>query len=507
MVGLNPGVGVPVEGARSAALERLVGGRFDLLVVGGGIVGAGVAELAARHGLAVALVERDDFGSGASSASSKLVHGGLRYLRTGRFGLVREALGEVRALSRVVAPHLVRPLRFVLPIYRGGPYGRVPIQGALWSYAGLTGAISERGRTIAPVAAAGLVPVLRLEGLRAAGLYADAQTDDARLCLTVVRGAAAAGAVVLSRAELVGLERGPVAHVRAVAEDVCVAVAARTVVNAAGPWVDDVRRLEDPAAGSSARLSKGVHLVLGPLGDWRAALTIPVNRTRVAFAVPWAGGLLLGTTDTPFEGDARALRPSEDDERQILAEAGLAIDGDVLAGATIRARFAGVRVLPAGARETARAPRETVFSRGRLGVLSVAGGKLTTYRRIALAALHALRPELALHRIDRAPRPLPGAADPEVVADALVRQLPDLETATAAHLARAYGSLAFEVLACGPLEPLAAGGPEVEAEVVYARDREWALTVDDVLRRRTTVALSGRASAAVRARVGELLRS
>jgi glycerol-3-phosphate dehydrogenase len=497
----------PAEDARATALERLAGRRFDLLVVGGGIVGAGVAELAARHGLAVALVERDDFGSGTSSASSKLVHGGLRYLRTGQFGLVREALREVRTLSRIVAPHLVRPLKFVLPIYRGGPYGRAPIQGALWSYAGLTGAISERGRTIAPVAAASLVPALRTEGLRAAGLYADAQTDDARLCLTVVRGAAAAGAVVLNRAELVGLERGPVAHVRDIADGVSAAVAARTVVNAAGPWVDDVRRLEDPAAGTSATLSKGAHLVLEPLGDWHAALTIPVDRTRVAFAVPWAGTLLLGTTDTPFEGDARELQPSEDDERQILAEAGLAIDGDVLAGATIQARFAGVRVLPAGARETARAPRETVFSRGRLGVLSVAGGKLTTYRRIALAALHALRPELALHRIDRAPRPLPGAADPEVVADALVRRLPDLDTATAVHLARAYGSLAFEVLACGPLEPLAAGGPELEAEVVYARDREWALTVDDVLRRRTTVTLSGRASAAVRARVEELLRS
>jgi glycerol-3-phosphate dehydrogenase len=222
----------PVEGARAAALERLGVRRFDLLVVGGGIIGAGVAELAARHGLEVALVERDDFGSGTSSASSKLVHGGLRYLRTGQFGLVREALREVRTLSGIVAPHLVRRLSFVLPIYRGGPYGRVPIRGALWSYAGLTGVISERGRMITPVAAAVLVPALRTEGLRAAGLYADAQTDDARLCLTVLRGAAAAGAVVLNRAELVGLEQGPVAHVRDVAGGEVVAVAARAVVNA-----------------------------------------------------------------------------------------------------------------------------------------------------------------------------------------------------------------------------------------------------------------------------------
>ena len=124
---------------RAAALERLRAGRFDLLVVGGGIIGAGVAEVASRHGLNVAVVERDDFASGTSSASSKLVHGGLRYLRLGHFSLVREALAEVHALSRYVAPHLVTPLQFVLPVYRGGPYGRVPIRGALWSYAGLDG--------------------------------------------------------------------------------------------------------------------------------------------------------------------------------------------------------------------------------------------------------------------------------------------------------------------------------------------------------------------------------
>ncbi len=497
----------PAGSTRAGALASLGTGRFDLLVVGGGIIGAGVAELAARHGLEVVLVERDDFGSGTSSASSKLVHGGLRYLRTGRFGLVREALREVRTLGGIVAPHLVRGLRFVLPVYRGGPYGRVPIRGALWSYAGLTGAISERGRMITPAAAAALVPTLRVEGLRAAGLYVDAQTDDARLCLAVVRGAAASGAVVLNRAELVALERGPVARVRDTVGGGLVSVEARAVVNAAGPWIDDVRRLEDPAAGASVTLSKGAHLVLEPLGDWQAALTVPIDRARVAFAVPWAGALLLGTTDTPFEGDPRGLRPSEDEERQILAEASLAIAGDLLAGAAIRARFAGVRVLPAGARETARAPRETTFSRGRLGMLSVAGGKLTTYRRIALAALHALRPELALHLIDRVPRPLPGAADAEVVAGALVRHAPDLDAATAAHLARAYGTMAPDVLSCGSLEPLAAGGPEVEAEVVYARDREWALSADDVLRRRTTIALSGRATEAVRTRVEELLRS
>ncbi len=489
---------------RAIGFERLLSERFDLLVVGGGIVGAGVAELGARHGFRVALVERDDFASGTSSASSKLVHGGLRYLRMGEFGLVRQALGEVRVLSEIVAPHLVRRLRFVLPIYRGGPYGRIPIRSALWSYAGLTGAISDRGRLVTPAAAAGLVPPLRRDGLRAAGLYPDAQTNDARLCIANLRSAAEDGAVILNRAELIGLERGPLAVVRDGIAGGTVEVAVGTVVNASGPWVDEVRRLEDVSVGSSVRLSKGAHLVLERRGDWGAALTIPVDRARVAFAVPWQGMLLLGTTDTLFDGDARDVRPTDADERQILDEVGLAIDADALA-APVRARFAGVRVLPIGAGETARAPRETTLSRGRLGMLSVAGGKLTTYRRIALAVLHALRSDLALHRIDRRPHPLAGAGDPDAAAEALRRRRPDIGASLAAQLAATYGTLAEEVVASGPLVPLAGGVTEVVAQVLYAREREWALTADDVLRRRTTLALTGRDSNAVRARVETLL--
>jgi glycerol-3-phosphate dehydrogenase len=490
---------------RAAALERLRAERFDLLVVGGGIIGAGVAEVASRHGLNVALVERDDFASGTSSASSKLVHGGLRYLRLGHFSLVREALAEVHALSRYVAPHLVTPLHFVLPVYRGGPYGRVPIRGALWSYAGLTGAVSERGRMIAPAAAAALVPPLRLDGLRAAGLYPDAQTDDARLCLANLRGAADAGAAVLNRIELTGLERGPVAQLRDRLTGETFDVGARAVVNAAGPWIDDVRRLEDARAGTSVTLSRGAHLVLARDGGWGAAVTIPIDRTRVAFAVPWAGCLLVGTTDSAFAGDARTIAPTEAEERQILEEAALALD--IAALGPVRARFAGVRVLPAGAAATARAHRETMLTTGSLGMVSVAGGKLTTYRRIALAVLHQLRGGLELHRIDRRPRPLPGAADPDVAADALRRRHPELDEAFAAHLARAYGSLAEEVIAAGPLEPLGEGVLEVEAQVLYAREREWAVTAEDVLRRRTTLAVTGRDSDHVRRRVEGLLGS
>jgi glycerol-3-phosphate dehydrogenase len=197
------------------------------------------------------------------------------------------------------------------------------------------------------------------------------------------------------------------------------------------------------------------------------------------------------------------VQPTEGEERQILDDVGRALD---LTTGAIRARFAGVRVLPMDAADTVRAPRETTLSRGRLGMLSVAGGKLTTYRRIALAVLHLLRQDLDLHRIDRRPRPLPGAADPEVAADALLRRHPDLEPPLARRLAETYGAVAEQVLAAGALEPLDGGVPETEAEVLYARQREWARTAEDVLRRRTTLAVTGRDSPIVRSRVEKLLR-
>ena len=398
-------------------------------------------------GSSVALVERDDFASGTSSASSKLIHGGLRYLRLGHFSLVREALAEVRVLSRYVAPHLVRPLNFVLPVYRGGPYGRIPIRGALWSYAGLTGAVSERGRMIAPAAASELVPSLRLDGLRAAGLYPDAQTDDARLCLANLRGAADGGAVVLNRVELVGLERGPVAQVRDTLSGETVGGRSargrqrRGAVDRRGPaargraggHLGDAEQRRAPRARARRRLGRGAD--------------DPDRPDRVAFAVPWAGMLLLGTTDSRLRGRrprdrADRCRGAADPRR------GRACTGPEALGA-VRARFAGVRVLPAGAGATARAHRETMLSAGPLGMVSVAGGKLTTYRRIALAVLHALRAELELHRIDRRPRPLPGAADPDVAADALRRRHPELDPLLASHLAGTYGTLAEEVIAAG----------------------------------------------------------
>jgi glycerol-3-phosphate dehydrogenase len=328
-----------------------------------------------------------------------------------------------------------------------------------------------------------------------------------------VRAAADAGATVVNHAEVKALRTvgGRVTGAEVACFDgSLVEVSARTVVNATGPWVDELRRLEDPAAAPTVRLSKGVHVLLALDEPWAAAVTVPQDAVRVSFAIPWQGMLLLGTTDTPHEGPPSEIGAGEADVAQVLAEAAIAVEPGLLRPQAVRSTFAGLRVLPLGDGETATARRETVFHRGGHGMLTVAGGKLTTYRHIALTALSLLHAELGLHRIETRPVPLPGAADPNLVARALNRAWPQLDAATASHLAGLYGNHAHEVLAPAVgdpelLRPLHPAGPDVVAQAVYARDHEWARIPDDILRGRTTVAARGLADAATVARIERLL--
>lgn len=485
-------------GWRATALERLGSRSFDLLVIGGGIIGAGIANEATRTGLSVALVDRGDFGGATSSASSKLIHGGLRYLRLGDIRLVREAHQERRALMRIVAPHLVRRLTFLLPLYRDGPYRRLTVQTGLWLYSTLAG--ERLGGVVEGSLAAKSVPDLRLDGLEGCGLYSDAWTHDGRLCLANVRAAADRGAVVLNHAEVVELAAAKGRIGRAAVHDRLggenVRVEARAVVNATGPWIDRVRMLENPQAAPSSRLSKGAHVLLALERHWSAALTVPHDRVRVSFAVPWEGMLLLGTTDELYEGDPDDAGPSDSDIDAILSEAAVAVDSPLLRREAVRASFAGLRVLPGSGRATASVRRETVLLGGSKGMLTIAGGKLTTYRRIALDALRALAPDLGLRRIDSAPVPVPGAADLHDAAQRIARAHPELEPSVRLHLAHLYGTLAEEVLAPAVqdpslLLPLHPDAPDLVAQAVYAREREWACTEEDVLARRTTLTLRG----------------
>jgi len=490
---------------RAQTVEELAERRFDLLVIGGGIIGAGIAAHAARAGLAVALVDAGDFGGATSSASSKLIHGGLRYLRLGDLRLVREAHHERRVLTRIVAPHLVRRVPFLLPLYRSGPYRPAVVQSGIVLYSML--ARSRLNWLVSPARARELVPPLRLETLRSCALYADATTNDARLCLANVRAAAAAGACVLNGAEVVALRslRGLVVGARVRVDGEELEVDARVVVNAAGPWVDHVRRLEDPRAGTSVRLSRGAHVLVPAEDEWTAALAIAQDEVRITFAVPWSGMLLLGTTDALYEGDPADVAVGSGDAEQILTEASVALGSDVVAADRVRATFAGLRVLPAGEGASVSARRETVFTRSPGGMLTVAGGKLTTYRRIALETLTRLRSELGLRRVDGHPWPLPGATGLERVS------FPEyIEPDTRAHLLHLYGSLAPDVLAPvaddpSLLERMHPRGPDIAAQVLYARTHEWARTAEDVLRRRTTCFYRGLADEETTARVTTLL--
>ena len=464
---------------RVAAVEQLADRRFDLLVIGGGIIGAGIAEAATANGLDVALVDRRDFASATSSASSKLIHGGLRYLQMGDVRLVREAHQERRYLMGVVAPHLVERLPFLFPLYRNGPHRPIVVRTGVLLYSGLARA-RLNGR-VSESRALRLVPALRTENLHSSALYADARTNDGRLTIENVRAAADRGAVVVNYAEVTAV--GP-DGADVTVDGVEIHVRARSIVNATGPWLDHVRLLEDSSAAPSIRLSKGVHVLVDGGEDWGAAVTIPQSKVRVSFAIPWEGMLLLGTTDTLHEGTPEDAVVTGEDVRAILAEAQVAIRG---VDGPARAAFCGLRVLPGGPGSTANARRETVFTRGPTGMLSVAGGKLTTYRRIALDALE----QLGVRNLDRRPRPLPGA-----IGLARVPWPVELAPQVRRHLLHLYGSLAAEVVRPAVedpslLEPIVAGRPDLRAQELYARQREWAIGDEDVIRRRTTVWVHG----------------
>ena len=486
--------------SRGDRLERLQDGTFDVLVIGGGATGAATAWAAAATGARVALVDRGDAAGATSSASSKLVHGGLRYLRLGDVRLVREAHRERRWNARIVAPHLVRPLSFVLPVRPDSLYRESELRLGVFLYGALSGFRDGRAGKLPPDEARRVAPGLRVDSGTSFVAYHDHQTDDARLVLAALRTAEALGAVWLNYTDVLALrlESGRIAgaEVRDRIGGGELSIRARVVVNATGPWLDTLRSLEHPAAGTSVRLSKGAHLVLETDQHWSAAVTSPLPEGRVSFAIPWHGMLLLGTTDEAFEGDPSTVTATAADEAQILAEAATSLDDDVIRPGRVRASFAGLRVLPLGKSGTASSKRETVVTVGPRGMVSVAGGKLTTWRRIGVEVAARALDSIGLPAPNRGPSPVVGAADPAQVAADLGLAHPQLPDGAPAHLAGLYGALAHEVLEparrnASLYAPVVAGAPDLLAQVLYAVEYELAHTADDVLRRRTTIALRG----------------
>ena len=492
--------------SRFETLERLHDERWDLVVIGGGICGARVAYEGARLGRRVALVDAGDFGGGTSSASSKLVHGGFRYLPMGDVGLVRESQHERLVLMERVAPNLVRPLPFLLPVYEGSSRGPALVTTGLLLYRALSGR-GGRVQWVSRRTASQLVPRLRADDLRMTGVFDEAETIDARLVLATVKGAAKLGALVLNHARVVGLElrhnRGGAVMVDTGDGDVF-ELRARHVVNAAGPWVDYVRRLDDPYAEPIVRLSKGVHLLLPLREEWRAGVAMPLDGGRVALGIPWQGMLMLGTTDTLFTGDPSDVHVTDADTSCVLDEASGFLAAEELRPEHVRFQFAGLRALPIAPGDTAAARRGHMIELSANGMVSVAGGKLTTHRLIACDALRRLG-DPALERMTPDERRLPGTGW-----SLAVEARTDLEPDVADHLERLYGDEARCVLELAARMPdglgrIHADGPDVWAQVAYAHEAEWARDVDDVARRRTTLAVRGLLNEDVATRIAGLM--
>jgi len=494
---------------RAATLARLSRERFDLVVVGAGATGAGIARDAVLRGLRVALCDRGDFAGETSSHSSKLIHGGLRYLQYGDFALVFEALHERRTLMRT-APHLCWPLPFLFPAYTGLAPGLTTLGMGIALYNTL--ALYRppvAGRRLSARETLAFSPGLRAAGLQGAQLYMDCQTDDARLVLETALDAEAAGAAVATRLEVTALERdrrGRVAGARA--RDVLtgepLTIEARLIVNATGPYSDVFDH-----GRRNLRPTLGVHLLFDaerlPHGGRAHVLRSPRDG-RLVFLLPAGARTMVGTTDTDWvapDGSSRPPRPGDPvvargaDVRYLLEVANHAFPAAALRPADVVSTFAGLRPLIAtAANSTSATSREHELRFEQDGLMTVMGGKLTTYRRMAEQAVDLVVERLRDHGFEgaigpclTARRPLPGGGERPSLGEA------ELAPEVAEHLRRSYGARAREVVdlmtapAAGgvPVEPSARIDPELPylwAEVLHAARSERVLEVDDVLTRR-----------------------
>ncbi len=477
---------------------------FDLLIIGGGIVGAGVARDAALRGLSVALVERGDFASGTSSKTSKLIHGGLRYLEHAQFRLVGEASRERRLLLQL-APHLVHPQEFLLPVYRDDPRGRFLIHLGLALYDLLAGFRNMRlHRCLTRPLVVELEPTLRADGLQGGAIFGDAQMRDARLVLENVLDACERGAVCINYATVRELLQTDGRLSGAIIEDHWtkerVTVRARVIVNATGPSSDTVRRLSDATAASRLRLSRGVHLVVRSLGLKRALLLMVPEDRRIVFVQPWGEQTLIGTTETAHHaGDTAQVTP--EDIAYLLRVVNRIVGTQPLTRSDVIATFAGVRPLvDTRAKTLTSASREHALEVDRHGLISLLGGKFTTYR--ALAALVVDRVCQALGRRQRsrtANEPLYGGVVPDPTSYATTHGREAIQRglamASAEHLVRTYGvrsRILFDWIAKDSqlLPTVCPHHPHLAAEVRYAFEEELAQTLSDFYFRRTWIAYS-----------------
>ena len=485
-------------------MDRLTREPVDLLVIGGGITGAGIARDAAMRGLSTALVEQQDFAAGTSSHSSRLIHGGLRYLEEGALHLVFEASRERHTLLRL-APHLVRPLPFLFPVHQGDRVPLWKVAAGVWLYQALALFRNvRRPRILGKRTLLRMEPALKARGLIGGARYYDAQCDDARLTLAVIRSALSHGAVVANYMSVKGLTRESGRISGATLEDRLTGatgvIRAAAVVNATGPWADRLRRIEDAAATPLLGMTKGAHVLVrrSRLGHTEAiTMTSPLDG-RVMFALPWGPFSYIGTTDTATTESADEVAALPDDITYLLRSANAYFPNAHLSDDDVLAAWAALRPLLATDPKLgpSQRSREHRIVRGAGGMYTIAGGKLTTFRSMAAELVdmlcETLRKERGFPRLpppgtDR--EPLPGGEVPD---DAAFRQAGlelGLSMSSVVHLWRHFGTemaaifnLVREERALMTL--LDPAHPAIEAEVLHIARRELPARVEDVMVRR-----------------------
>jgi glycerol-3-phosphate dehydrogenase len=499
-----------MQNERAHTFKRLAEEPFDLLIVGGGITGAGVARDAALRGFRVALIEKADFASGTSSKSSKLVHGGLRYLEHAQFRLVFEGTNE-RALQMRVAPHLVRPLEFLVPSYKRDKPGLFVLDVGLWIYDALSKFSSPKlHRTVRAPRVAKLEPGLKQEELEGGLLYYDAATDDARLTLENIIDARAAGAAIVNHTRAVALTTGDDQITGAEVKDELggappVRVRARVVINATGPWCDQVRQLAGEAGLLST--SKGVHLVIDAARlRVNHAIVMKDPKRRVVFVLPWGNDrTVIGTTDTFYDDAPENVRADAGDVSYLLDLANKFFPDAKLGFDDVLATWAGLRPLLKPDGDVASASDVSREHRilARPGLVTVAGGKLTTYRRMAAEVVdHACEQLGTIPPCATETRPLPGAQGVEGYAGVqkLAEELEKsgvVDGVVAKHLAHNYGVRSLSIVERIRKDPalgarLDADQPPVLGLVDVAVEEEQAETLEDLLGRRVPLILRSR---------------
>lgn len=477
---------------RARQIAALGEKQFDVVVVGGGITGCGIARDAALRGLSVALVEKDDFASGTSSRSSRLIHGGVRYLEHGHLHLVFESSAERRRLL-TLAPHLVRPLRFTWPVYAGARVPRWKLGAGLMLYDMLALFRNVgRHRRLSRRGVLELEPTVLSEGLVGGASYYDAATNDARLTLANAIAASEAGAIVLNHAPVVDYTISGGTATGVVVEDQLngqrMNVATKSIVNATGPWA------------SAVRGSKGAHIAVprDRIGNSQALTLLSPTDGRVMFALPGGPHAIIGTTDTYTDASPDQVHASNEDVRYLIASANTFFPHAKLSTNDVVSAWAGIRpLLPATGEGPNAASREHAVTTDARGVISIGGGKLTTYRVMAADVVKVILQRLGIRPgVDKTKTtPLPGgdiaSLDTAIAAAARATNDPAL----AAHLARNYGSrwsTAWEKIRDGGREQLLDDPPYTIGEMRYAVEREMACTLGDLLIRRTHLAFQSR---------------